>query len=204
MTRVWLVLALAGSWLSTAPGVPAIASSDGCGTKAIHGRPVDLVVRGSLSCETVRTIVRGSCRARRAWSCISLRPPDPLVIWFRTSERFAKRRSVVIEGRRQACEHAHVSRRAWRRSAGSTDRPSPSKRQVLADDLMRCRALRGMTYDEVRAFLGRPDLSGDARRTFLGWEIGTERDSLFPIDPEYLTVTFTRYGRFRSAGMQSG
>jgi hypothetical protein len=75
---------------------------------------------------------------------------------------------------------------------------------VLADDIMRCRALRGMSYEEVRAFLGRPDLSGDARRTFLGWEIGTERDSLFPIDPEYLTVTFTRQGRFRSAGMQSG
>lgn len=61
-----------------------------------------------------------------------------------------------------------------------------------------------MTYDDVRAFLGRPDLNDRSRRAFLGWEIGNERDSLFPIDPEYLTVTFTRDGRFRSAGMQSG
>ena len=77
-------------------------------------------------------------------------------------------------------------------------------RQVLADDIMRCRALRGMTYDDVRAFLGKPDLSADARRTFLGWEIGTERDSLFPIDEEYLVVRFDRRGRFEAAGMQSG
>jgi hypothetical protein len=77
-------------------------------------------------------------------------------------------------------------------------------RQVLADDIVRCRALRGMTYGDVRALLGRSERRADSQRTFLAWEIGPERDSLFPIDGEDLTVTFTRQGRVRSAGMQSG
>jgi hypothetical protein len=205
MVRVSFVLALAGALLLTASGSQAVASPNACGQKAIHGRSVDLVlVRGSLSCETVRSIVRGRCRSGRAWSCISLRPPDPLVVWFRTNERFARHRSVVIEGRRRACEHAHVSRRAWRRSAGSWDRPAPTMRQVLADDMVRCRALRGMTYDDVRALLGRPERGADSQRTFMAWEIGPERDSLFPIDGESLFLNFGPNGRFRSASMQSG
>jgi hypothetical protein len=203
MPRLVFVLMLAGAALAVGPAAEAEAGPAKCGKKVIHGRPVDLVVR-SLSCETVRGVVRGRCRAGRTWSCISLRPPDPLVIWFRTSERFARRRSVVIEGRRQACEHAHVSRRAWRQSAGSWDQPAPTKRQVLADDIMRCKALRGMTYDEVRALLGRPERGADSQRTFMAWEIGPERDSLFPIDGESLFLHFYRNGRFRAASMQSG
>src|SRR4051794_36139133 len=117
MARVSFVLALVGAFFLSPSGGQASASPNACGQKVIHGRSVDLVVRGSLSCETVRKVVRGRCRSGRAWSCISLRPPDPLVVWFRTSERFARRWSVVIEGRRQPCQHAHVSRRAWRESA---------------------------------------------------------------------------------------
>lgn len=89
-------------------------------------------------------------------------------------------------------------------SAGSWDQPAPTKRQVLADDVMRCKALRGMTWDEVHALLGRPERGADSRRTFMAWEIGPERDSLFSIDGESLFLRFYRNGRFRSASMQSG
>lgn len=190
--------------LLVAPSGQAVAAPLRCGNKLVHGRSVAIVAQGLKRCSSVRHVVGGRCRTGKVWSCVSLRPPDPLVVWFKTRERFARRWSVVIEGRRGPCEDAAVSQLEWRESADDASVwAAPTARQVLADDILRCRQLQGMTYDQVRALLGRPDGSHGARKTYMTWEIGPERSSFFPIDGEILTLNFDRQGRFTSAGMQS-
>jgi hypothetical protein len=71
----------------------------------------------------------------------------------------------------------------------------------LADDLIRCGQLEGMTRRQVRRLLGSPDERD--RRSF-SWEVGPERDSFFRIDSEYFEVSFDREGRFRRASFYQG
>jgi hypothetical protein len=63
----------------------------------------------------------------------------------------------------------------------------PSRRQVLADDLIRCHQLRAMKRADVLALLGEPD---DQSADDVDWLIGDERDSFFQVDSEFLAISF--------------
>jgi hypothetical protein len=170
-----------------------------CATKRLYGQRLGIfLVDGNLSCAAVRRIVRGACRDGRRWSCTSLRAPDPLLIWYRTRERFKASFSVVIEARRPPCSASHVTAGAWRKAGG---RGFPTRRQVLADDLLRCHQLEGMTRREVTRLLGPAD-EGDPHQ--LAWDVGPERDSVIRIDDEFFAVRFDRHNRFRAASFFQG
>ncbi len=72
-----------------------------------------------------------------------------------------------------------------------------TRAQVLADDTLRCHLLDGLDREAIVALLGPPDESSGSR--FLGYMLGTERDSVFAIDDESLSVTPDAHGRFKRA-----
>jgi hypothetical protein len=172
-----------------------------CGTKELYGKKLELHVVGKrIPCDQVRTIVRGKCRDGRVWSCFAFRPPDPALVWFREKERFRPHWSTAIEARRYPCAKAKVTREAWTRAMHGSPEAFPTELQILADDLVRCKQLRGMTYREVRQLLGRGGTSSDNGKRVLHFGIGNERDSFFQVDSESLVIEFGRDGIFRSIG----
>ena len=153
-----------------------------CGTKTLYGRTLTIRVVGKrIPCSKVRTIIRGSCRAKKTWSCFSLRSPDPLLIWFKERERFKEKWTTTIEARRPPCTTVTAE------EGKLPVHGFPSRRQVLADDLIRCHQLRAMTRADVLALLGEPDDQGADEAD---WLIGDERDSFFQVDSEFLAISF--------------
>jgi hypothetical protein len=167
-----------------------------CGTKQLFGKPLELRVVGKpIPCRRVQKIVAGRCRETRQWSCFSLRTPDPLLIWFRERERFARRWTTTIEAHRYPCEQANVTAEGWARAHATRTNLFPTRMQVYADDIMRCELLKGRTYEGVMALLDKPDIEDDYRgRRQLHWEIGPERDSFFQVDSDFLFVEIGRNG----------
>jgi hypothetical protein len=196
--RFGLFFAIAALAVAALMPVGASARAKRCGTKTLFGRTLAIRVVGKpVRCAKVRTIVRGRCRQRRAWSCFSLRPPDPLLVWYRSREQFRERWSTAIEARRPRCASVHVNWRRWRaerRSTGAS--PFPTRLQTIGDDVLRCRLLEGLKRQAIVKRLGRPD-EHDARALYYG--VGPERDSFFQVDDEMLAVELTRHGRFRRA-----
>ncbi len=145
--------------------------------------------------------MRGRCRVdARPWTCFSVWPPGPALLWFKTAEMFAREWSVVIEARRPSCSESVVTAAAWREAGRWGKRHPdafPNRRQLLADDLLRCRQLIGLRRAEVRALLGRADPAGGGSRSMM-WDVGLERDSLFQVDNEVFLVSFGRDGRVRA------
>lgn len=173
---------------------PAEAARDGgetrCGTKRLHGERLSIWVVGEpLKCALVRKIIAGSCELRRPWTCLALRHPDPILAWVKWREVAADKPSTAIEGRRplQPCADLHVKRNDW--LAQSALDGYPTRRQMLADDLIRCGVLAGRMRQDVRALLGPPD---DKGKRFDEWYLGDERH-LINIDAEYLRVRY-QYG----------
>ncbi len=192
LTRV-VLLAVA---IAFAMEAPAAAEGERCGTKALHGERLKLHTMGKgVKCSAVKRITRGRCKVRTnaAWSCFSFRAGAPLLVWFPTEEMFDDDWSRWIEARRPPCSHSKVTARAWRRAGFAG---FPTRRQVLADDLVRCRQLRGMRRSAVLDLLGKPDET-DPHEAY--WEVGEERDSLFQVDAESLTVRFDSGGRVQRA-----
>jgi hypothetical protein len=77
----------------------------------------------------------------------------------------------------------------------------PTESQVLSDDLIRGKQLRGKRYAQVTRLLGKPE---ETDRATGGREVGSERDSFAQVDSEYLTIRFDRHGRFRAASFSQG
>jgi hypothetical protein len=191
---VTAVAALAGFGADAAGGAEVP-----CATKRLYGHRLGVfLVDGDITCAAVRRIIRGPCRDGRTWSCMSFRTPYPVLVWYRTRERFAPSFSMAIEARRPPCSASRVTARAWRRGDGGG---FPTRQQVLADDLLRCRQLEGMTKRQVTRLLGRPH-ERSARE--MAWDVGPERDSVFQIDDEYFDVRFDRHDRFRAASFYQG
>ena len=197
-------LLFAAVWASAASDAEAKPAR--CGTKQLYGKTLRIVVVGDpLPCAKVRRIIRGRCRSGRRWSCFSFRTPDPLLVWFRSRERFRPKWSTTIEARRYPCREARVTARAWRAARRSNTGAFPDRMQVLADDLKRCGQLRGKTYAGVRRLLGRPDETSvsDGRR-YADWDVGAERDSFFQVDNEYFSLTFGTDGVLESVTFEQG
>jgi hypothetical protein len=53
----------------------------------------------------------------------------------------------------------------------------------------------------VQALLGAPDTRA---RRYLDWSLGAERDSMFQVDSEFLTIAFDRKGIVRSVTIEQG
>jgi hypothetical protein len=177
-------------------------ASTSCGTKLLYGKSVRIRVRGKrISCERVQQIVRGPCKDGKRWSCFSARTPYPPLFWFRSKERFDRRWSTVIEASRYPCSKATLTSEEWT----GPSHEFPTRKQILSDDLIRCDLLAGMSISEVEALLGKPTHSyrshGHAYRDYV---IGPERDSFFQIDPELLSIKFTRGGIYGSASFYQG
>jgi hypothetical protein len=110
----------------------------------------------------------------------------------------------VIEARRYNCSSATVTSAMWA-AARPGERGPPTRHQMLADDLLRCGQLKGKTYRQVIALLGRPSESPkDRTGRYADWPIGLERDSIFQVDSEYLSLTFDTADRLRSARLVQG
>jgi len=77
-------------------------------------------------------------------------------------------------------------RSAWLAPDSSTE--TPTARQRLADDLVDCKALIGLSRAEVRALLGPAD-HGRSRSPL--WEYVTGPQRVMPIDSELLDIVFT-------------
>ena len=172
-----------------------------CGTKQLYGRTLTRHVAGKpMSCERARAIAAGPCDQtldRRRWACFSFRPPHAELVWFLEKERFRRTQSTVIEARRYPCSKAAFSRAEWQRAVASVGSdPFPTRLQVLADDLVRCPSLRGMTRARFVHYLG---VRAHGKRR-IELPVGDQRNSFMQTDPEYLNIEFDERGRFRSAG----
>jgi hypothetical protein len=182
---------------------PAAGQEDpavGCGTKRVYGHKLRILVRGKpIPCSRAREIIRGHCRESRKWSCFSFWPPRPELVWFREKERFAESWSTYIEAERYPCSEAQVTKRLWRQKGDSF----PTRQQVLADDLIRCKQLAGKSEKQIVRLLGRPDFRSHAQgKRYLDYYVGPVRDSFFQIDSESLSIVIGRDGIFKSAEFQ--
>jgi hypothetical protein len=169
-----------------------------CGTKSLYGHELRIKVRGEpLSCAKVQRIVRGRCNPDgKPWFCFSFRAPYAPLAWILAAERFERRPSTWITASRYPCSEVGPIAEEWN---GPT-MEFPTRRQMAADDLIRCDLLAGATRAETVGLLGEPDYRSNGNR-FLGYSIGLQRDSYFQIDPEVLSLRFTRDGAFREASI---
>jgi len=109
---------------------------------------------------------------------------------------FSREVSTEIHALRYPCAEAEVPAAAWA-AARKRLRGFPTRAQVLADDTLRCHLLDGLDRDGIVALLGRPDEPDGTR--FLDYTLGTERDSFFAIDDEFLSVELDAGGHFKRA-----
>ncbi len=174
-----------------------------CGYKGLYGHSLTIKVRGQpLGCKKVRHIVRGRCDANgEPWFCFSFRAPGPPLAWIRSDERFDQGLSTLITASRYPCSEVRPIAEEW---VGSSNE-FPTRKQIVADDLIRCDALDGMNVDEVQSILGVPDYSSSSGGSrFHDYVIGLQRDSVFQLDSEVLSLRFSRSGAFREATIYQG
>lgn len=169
----------------------------------VFGRPFRIrVLRGELGCHRVRRIASRRCALylNRQWSCLSYREARPFIAWMPSDELFRIRPSPEIVFKRYPCRRARVTPSLF----ATRGMAFPTRRQMLADDVVRCRMLSGRAPAAVIAAIGPPDeRSGDHQRgAFLYW-LGPERDSIVQIDDEALLIEF-RGGRARTATIVQG
>lgn len=201
---VILALLCGGALLGTASSAgdaAAATSKTTCGTAVKFGHEFEVRIGGDrVGCRTAMEVIDRTCKVRlkQDWSCFSFRTPYPFIAWFPTKELFERGWSTVIIYKRYPCSEALLTRELF------TPYPKgfPSLRHLLADDIIRCGLLEGMTYEEVRRLLGPPD--GGRKGSYLTYVLGLERDSLFQIDPELLYVGFRNNGNFGSASIYQG
>lgn len=190
-----IALALSAALL----GAPAETT---CGTKELYGRTYTLYAH-NVTCAEVEQITSGTCDVfAEPWYCASGHAPGPPLHWGKSAEIFADEPTAWIDTRRAPCAESKVSAAGWKRARKPADAQFPTERQLLTDDVLRCRQVRrGMTGRAVTRLLGRPDERSGRE---LSWELGPERGSVMQIDSEYLHVALDRKGRVRLAGIYQG
>jgi hypothetical protein len=150
-----------------------------------HRFPVEA---DGVRCGEARRLLATGCRIRifRQWSCFSFREDEPFVVWFPTRDLWKRKLYPDVLLRRYPCSQARVTPRAF----GTAPRGFPTRRQLLADDVLRCELLGpGDSSEEVERLLGPPDERepGGGVVSFV-YGLGPERDSFDQIDPELLLV----------------
>lgn len=139
--------------------------------------------------QQVRRILSSACRIRlkRTWSCMSFRESKPFLVWFPTAEIFDLRPTVEIRLERYPCSEARVTPSLFKHHT----RGFPTRRQMLADDLMRCEMLNGASLEELEGAIGPPDERSDERGgSYLYYFLGPERDSLVRLTRSFSPSTY--------------
>lgn len=168
------------------PGVTAPGNRD-CGNWPLFGHRFPIETRG-IDCAEGRRLLSMRCalRPHRRWSCASARPGGPFVSWFPTADLFRGRRYPEVLLRRYPCSQSRVTPRLF----GFLGRGYPTRRQLLADDVLRCGLVRiGDSVADVEATLGRPDgAEREAGRSYFAYDLGLERSPILAVDSELLRV----------------
>jgi hypothetical protein len=121
----------------------------------------------------------------RDWSCFSFREDDPFIAWFPSDDLFKRDVRTLIVFARYPCSRAKVTPALF----SHLSHGFPTRRQMLADDLIRCKLLKGKSRAQVEATIGpAEEPTTEGRRTYLDYYLGLERDSVFQIDGENLSV----------------
>lgn len=188
-----LVLITVAAMAAKAPAPGAAASSQAqkaCGTKKVFGQTFSVWVMGKpLNCATARQISSAPCgiKLHHKWSCFSFPVNKPFLTWFPTKELYKRHWSTTIAFRRYPCADAHVSRQLFE----PLGKDFPTRRQMLADDLIRCHLLDGKNVAEVEEEIGTPEETemSQGKISFV-YALGRERDSYIQIDNESLLVEF--------------
>jgi hypothetical protein len=165
-----------------------------CGTREIFGQTFSVWVLGNpLSCAKARHISSVSCgvKIHRKWSCLSFRENKPFLAWLPTKELFKRHWSTTIVFRRYPCTDARVTPQLF--GLPGNARVFPTRRQMLADDLIRCHMLRDEDLIQVEETVGPPDeRSTSGGRISFEYGLGPERDSIVQVDNEILLVEFAQ------------
>ena len=193
-----IVLALSAALLVTPAEVP-------CGTKQLYGRSFELYAH-NVPCEQVAAVSAGPCGTEgHPWFCHSAAAPGPALYWRLENERYAQP-TAWIEARRPSCSRSKVTRKAWDRARKRVEAdPFPTELQLLSDDLIRCKQLRGKSRRAVLKLLRGGGLGGESYDASVSWRIGPERNLSVPdpADGEYFGVVFTRKGKVKSVGIDT-
>ena len=180
---VILVLLCCGVLLGAAPAAAGDAdatSKTTCGTAVKFGHEFDVRVGGDrIDCGKALEVIDRTCkfRPKQDWSCFSFQAPYPFIVWFPSKELFERDWSTVIIYKRYPCSEALLTRDLF----APYPKGFPSLRHLLADDIIRCGLLEGMTYEEVRRLLGPPD--GGEKGSYLRYVLGLEREFVLPDRP---------------------
>lgn len=201
-TTLTLAIALLAIGLSTSAAappklpkgpVPTAAGHRHCGPRWLFGHRFTVEGQG-IRCREARKVVSRSCliNLKKRWSCFSYRESKPFVVWFPTEDLFKRVQYPAVLLRRYPCSQSEVTPGLF---AVSTrvfpTRRFPTRRQLLADDVLRCKLLLlGDELSKVEALLGPPDetVMEASSKQSLVYNLGPERDSVFQIDPEFLLV----------------
>jgi hypothetical protein len=100
------------------------------------------------------------------------------------------------------CTAFHVSRSAWDSEENYAEDVEVTERQRIADRIVECNVLRGMSFAEVVDVLGKPDERGRDPLQASYW-IGDERSAV-QVDSEFLDVTFDAARRVESVEVNQG
>jgi hypothetical protein len=176
---------------TSTPGAAASPQTQkACGAKKVFGQTFSVWVMGKpLSCATARQISSAPCgiKLHHKWSCFSFPVNKPFLAWFPTKELYKRHWSTTIAFRRYPCADAHVSRQLFE----PLGKGFPTRRQMLADDLIRCHLLDGKNVAEVEEEIGTPEETEMSQgKTSFVYALGRERDSYIQIDNESLLVEF--------------
>jgi len=197
--RLRAMFALALAVASVTLGTSAQAETH-CGTKQLYGKTFTVYAM-NVPCAEVEQITAGKCDVDgEPWFCSSAHVPGPALYWRPESERYESKPTAWIEARRLPCSRSKVTRAAWDQARNQLDDPFPTEMQILADDLIRCKQLRGKSRAGVLKVLRGGGLGGQDYKRSLSWGIGPERTLSVPDpeDREYFGVVFNRKGKVRS------
>lgn len=163
-----------------------------CGTRELFRHRFQVEAQG-IDCGEARRVLTRPCviRLQRRWSCFSYRESEPFVVWFPTEDLFERIQYPAVLLRRYPCSQAEVTPSLF--SVPTTG--FPTRRQLLADDVIRCELLRsGDSSVEVEETLGPPDEKepeASGRVSFV-YGLGPERDSVVQVDSELLLIELKR------------
>lgn len=171
-----------------------------CGTKALFGHQFPIEAQGIGCTQARRLIAQERCpiRVKKQWSCTSFREDEPFLAWFPTEDLFRRILYPTALLRRYPCSQAKVTPSLF---SVATKR-FPTRRQLLADDVLRCELLApGDSLIEAEGVLGPPDESeNDGEILSAIYGLGLER-SVFQIDSEILLIE-SKHGQITSLSIE--
>jgi hypothetical protein len=173
-----------------------------CGGKELFQHRFPVEAQG-IRCGQARRLLSRRCALHlsQRWSCLSFREERPFITWIPTEDLFKRFAYPAALLQRYPCSEAEVTPKLF----GSAPRGFPTRRQLLADDVLRCRLLQpGDSVVESEQMLGPADEREPERDGLsLIYSLGPERDSLVQIDPELLLIE-SKASRITSMSIEQG